>query len=159
MIGKGGEFHNENGLIYALFFESEQDIKLVSVGYEYTNSAPNVNFLKFNLRKVKNEDTGEMIDQRPVIQTPMPQQYIIDYPIIAYKSFMSDNSEIVITNLALKKNSQIVLRLRTWQFVCFVGTVLPKEFTEIDKFSSKIFFVVKNKFNNRYRILMLKMNP
>ena len=114
MIGKGGEFHNENGLIYALFFESEQDIKLVSVGYEYTNSAPNVNFLKFNLRKVKNEDTGEMIDQRPVIQTPMPQQYIIDYPIIAYKSFMSDNSEIVITNLALKKNSQIVLRLRTW---------------------------------------------
>jgi hypothetical protein len=53
-LDKGGDFNNENGLIYAVKFDSELDISLVSVGYEFANSAPNVNFFCFDLRKVKN---------------------------------------------------------------------------------------------------------
>ena len=72
-----------------------------------------MNFLNFDLRKIKNMDTGEFIDQRPNVQSPIPQQFVVEYPLIAYKSFMSDNSEIVVTNLAIK-NQQFVMRMRTW---------------------------------------------
>ena len=72
LIGKGGLFRNENGLIYSLFFTSELDINLVSVGYEYVDSAPNVEFFTFDLRKIKNEDTGEIEAQNPTVQSPIP---------------------------------------------------------------------------------------
>ena len=49
--------------------------------------------------------------------------------------------------------------MRTWQFVCFVGTANYKAFAEIDKFSSKIFFVAMNKQNRRYRILVIRLDP
>lgn len=114
IISKGGKIQNENGLIYTLMFKSDLEIQLVSVGYEYVNSAPTVNFFNFDLHKIKNEDTGELMDQRPKVQSPIPQQFVIEYPLIAYKSFMSDNSEVVVTNLALKTNQQFVYRMRTW---------------------------------------------
>ena len=160
LIEKGGTFENENGLVYATKFDSERDISFVSVGYEYINSAPTVNFFTYDLRKIKNEDTGELAWQEPTVQSPIPQQFIVDYPLIAYKSFMSDNSEVVICNMALRKEPQHILHMRTWQFVCFVGTAMLREFSEhINKFHSKIFYVAKHNKLLKYRLLLLRFDP
>lgn len=159
LIEKGGGFENENGLVYATKFDGERDISFVSAGYEYINSAPTVNFFTFDLRKVKTEE-GDLVWQEPAVQSPIPQQFIVDYPLIAYKSFMSDNSEVVICNMALQKEPQHILHMRTWQFVCFVGTAMLRELSEhINKFHSKIFYVAKHNKLLRYRLLLLRLDP
>ena len=51
----------------------------------------------------------------------MPQSYITDYPILAYNSFTSDNSEIVIANLGIKGDNQCIVNLGNWSFLSFVN--------------------------------------
>ena len=48
-INTGGEFFNENGLIFTANFKSLEQIMLASVGYDYHRGAPNVCFFNFNL--------------------------------------------------------------------------------------------------------------
>jgi hypothetical protein len=58
-------------------------------------------FFTFDLTELPNEDgTDEVKVSPPKIQSPIPQHFITDFPMIAYKSFVSDNSEIVLANIA-----------------------------------------------------------
>jgi len=99
-IAKGGKFFNEDGLIYCLQMNSEEDFEIMTVGYEFHHGAPDINFFSYDLTKLINNETGEFIERFPSIQSPIPQHFITDFPMIAYKSFMSDNSEIVLANIA-----------------------------------------------------------
>ena len=66
-MAKGGQFENENGLIYAMKYQSQSDVKVVTVGYEYYMSAPQVNFFDFDLTPKKHEETGDLHDRFPAI--------------------------------------------------------------------------------------------
>ena len=110
-ILRGGQIINDHGLIYATRFNTDTELTLVATGFEYQNGAPNINIFSFDLTPLVDEDTGDFKLKAPQIQSPVQQQFIADYPLIAYKSFMSDNSEIVIMNLALKKEPAHILNL------------------------------------------------
>ena len=108
---RGGEVINNNGLIYATRFNTDSELTLVATGFEYQNGAPNINIFSYDLKPLIDEDTGDFKLKAPQIQSPIQQQFIADYPLVVYKSFMSDNSEIVIMNLALKKEPAQILNL------------------------------------------------
>lgn len=42
-------------------------MQINSVGYEYEQGAPDINFFRFDLSKKINEGTGEVVEQKPVI--------------------------------------------------------------------------------------------
>jgi len=102
LLQMGGELTDENGLIYATRLSSATDVTLISTGYEYENSAPTFNFFTFDLRKVEIVETGELVEVPPLIEAPVRQSFVTDFPLLAYKSFMSDDSEIVLVNMARK---------------------------------------------------------
>ena len=52
-------------------------------------------------------------------QHSIKQEWIVDYPILAYKSVSPDNREIVIVHLA-HKIPQRSIHLKGWEFVSFV---------------------------------------
>ena len=110
-ILRGGEVLNNNGLIYATRFNTDTELTLVATGFEYQNGAPNIHIFVYDLKPMVEEDTGDFKLKAPQIQSPVQQQFIADYPLVVYKSFMSDNSEIVIMNLALKKEPAHILNL------------------------------------------------
>lgn len=84
---------------------------------------------------------------------------MIDYPMIAYKSFMSDNSEIVLCNAALKREPQQIIQMESWQFICFVNAALMRDLAQLHKLDSKILFIAKHTELEDYRLFMLKFNP
>lgn len=50
----------------------------------------------------------------------MPQSWIVDYPLLAYKTYSPDNSEIAIVHMA-QNMPQSIINLGEWEFVCFVN--------------------------------------
>lgn len=49
---------------------------------------------------------------------------VIDYPLLAYNSFLPSSSELVVTNMAERQmTSQVVNLGFNWQFICFVNSV------------------------------------
>ena len=66
-VRTGGEFFNENGLIYAVKFTSVEDVKIVSVNYEFAAGAPSISFFDFNLTKKKDTEGEELSDRLPEI--------------------------------------------------------------------------------------------
>ena len=96
-----------------------------------------------------------MQERVPLIQSPIPQHYSFSYPIIAYKSFLSDNSEIVLCNTALKKEPQHIIKMRKWQFICFVNASMMQEITELDKMDSHILFLARHKELKEIRLFMI----
>ena len=64
----------------------------MTVMYKFQHSAPEISFFNYDLTKLINEETGEELDRHPTIESPIPQHYISDFPMIAYKSLLSSNS-------------------------------------------------------------------
>ena len=52
-------------------------------------------------------------------QHTLEQAYTIDYPILAYKSPVPNNREIVIAHVA-QKMPQRSIHLKDWEFIAFV---------------------------------------
>ena len=50
----------------------------------------------------------------------MRQSWIIDYPLLAYKTFSPTNTEIAIVHMA-QNMPQRIINLDKWEFVCFVS--------------------------------------
>lgn len=158
-VATGGNFINENGLIYAAKYTSQQDFMIVTVGYEYQKSGPQVNFFNFDLIESKHAETGELIDKSPAIQSPVPQHFISDFPMIAYKSFMSDNSEIVLSNTAQKGQPQHILKMTHWRFICFVDHAMMKEMIEVDRFDCNILYIAQHYIMHKFRLFAIRCNP
>lgn len=53
-------------------------------------------------------------------QEPVPQSWIVDYPLLAYKTFTPRNKEIAIVHMAYNVPQKII-HLGEWEFVCFVN--------------------------------------
>ena len=53
-------------------------------------------------------------------QEPVSQNWIVDYPLMAYKTFNPKNKEIAIVHLAYSM-PQRVIHLGEWEFICFVN--------------------------------------
>ena len=62
---------------------------------EVGNASLTLNFFTTRLR------TKEQTEIEPELpQKPMPQTWIVQYPLLAYKNFMPNNTEICIVHLA-----------------------------------------------------------
>lgn len=80
--------------------------------------------------------------------------------MVAYKSFLPDNSEIVILNSAFKEKPPHVLNIgKNWQFLCFVNVPMMSGFSEINKFDSHLLFVANYKELNQIRLFMISIDP
>ena len=55
------------------------------------------------------------------MNNPTPQSWVVDYPVVAYKSFLPDDSDIVIGNFARREDLQLAVNLGNWNFLSFVG--------------------------------------
>ena len=79
-----------------------------------------------------------------------------------YKSFLSDDSEIVIANFARPRDVQSVVSLGSWAFLCFIG--FPKLIHELTGMSdnpllSHIFMLVRHINSGKVHILALELDP
>ena len=54
-MARGGKITNEDGLIYDVQMNNKQDLKLVSVGFEYAQSAPTLCYFSFDLSQKKDD--------------------------------------------------------------------------------------------------------
>ena len=75
----------------------------------------------------------------------MPQSWIVDYPLLAYKTFTPKNKEIAILHMA-QDIPQRVIHLGDWEFVCFVNhtqMVEQKCFNKSKETNCDIMFLVK----------------
>lgn len=91
----------------------------------------------------------------------MPQSYTIDYPILAYKSFTSENNEIVLSSLGVRDDRLKVLNLDNWRFLCFVN--FPKS-EMIRGFNaspllSHICMLVKHRATRKIKIMIIEVDP
>ena len=117
----------------------------MTVGNDSHHSSTSINFFNFDLTVLPSEDgTEEVKVSPPNIQSPIPQHFISDFPMIAYKSYVSDNNEIVLANIAQKNELQHILKMENWQFICFVHHAMLKEFPEIKRFDSNILFLARH---------------
>ena len=57
------------------------------------------------------------------VQGSLSQTWMADYPLIAYNSYLSDNSQIHLANLAEKQGQKYIIELNEWKFICFVNSV------------------------------------
>lgn len=69
------------------------------------------------------------------VQGSITQTWMVDYPLIAYNSYLADNSQIHLANLAKRNGEKYVIKLNEWQFLCFVNSVYLNKrlFSQIDK--------------------------
>ena len=72
--------------------------------------------LNFN-REQKEED---IMDKSTQIHGITPQKLALDYPLLVYKSFLPDDSQIVMHNLAERDSVPHKLDLGPWRFLSFV---------------------------------------
>ena len=90
------------------------------------------------------------------IQSPSPETWIVDYPLIAYNSYKPDNSEIVICNFAEKKKQSQIIHLGKWKFISFVKNVcLPKILNTDNTMSSHIVILALHRTIMKHRLLVL----
>ena len=72
---------------------------------------------------------------------------------------MSDDSEVILSNVALRDKPQHLIKFDNWQFICFVNASMMTEFDEIDKMDSHILFLAKHKELQEARLFIIKVNP
>ena len=77
------------------------------------------NSLILNFYKSDIEKGSQFHEEYQHPQIPMSQSWIIEYPLLAYKSFTPNNSELVVMHLAAEMPQRFI-SLEEWQFVCFV---------------------------------------
>ena len=99
--------------------------------------------------------------QRTHLQGITLQSWIVDYPLIAYNSFLPENSEIVLSNFAEKeKYSQYIHLGSQWSFISFVKTACLNEvISGTEPQSCQILFLAKHKIFTKYRLILLEQNP
>ena len=66
----------------------------------------------------KVSDVNENTIEYP--QRPLDQTWMVDFPLLAYKTFTPRNREIAVLNLAQNAPVKIIY-LGEWEFICFVN--------------------------------------
>jgi len=92
-------------------------------------------------------------------QAPVDQSWIVDYPLLAYKTLTPNNREIAIMNVAAN-DTQRIIHLGEWEFVSFVNhtqMVEQKLFNKRKETNCDIFFLVRK--NDEIRLMSYKTNP
>lgn len=92
-------------------------------------------------------------------QENMMQNWIVDYPLLAYKTASPTNKEIAVIHMALTM-PQRVIHLGEWDFVCFVNhtqMIEQKLFDKSKETNCDIMFIVRRK--EKYRLMSFKSNP
>ena len=92
-------------------------------------------------------------------QEPPMQSWIVDYPLLAYKTASPTNKEIAIVHMALTMPQRII-HLGEWEFVCFVNhtqMVEQKLFGKNKETNCDIMFLVRRE--EKYRLMSFKSNP
>lgn len=67
--------------------------------------------------RVKQDQDAKEIDYP---QQPVPQSWMVDYPLLAYKTVTPMNREIAIVNM-VHNMPQKIIHLGQWEFVSFVN--------------------------------------
>ena len=84
---------------------------------------------------------------------------MVDYPLLAYKTFTPRNKEIAIVHMA-DVMTQRVIHLGEWEFVCFVNhtqMVEQKCFQKSKETNCDIMILVK--LEDKCRLMSFKSNP
>ena len=92
-------------------------------------------------------------------QKPLAQQWHVEYPLLAYKTFTPDDREICIVNLA-QDTPQKVINLDQWEFISFVthtNLVNKKLFDERMETGTHIMVLVKRE--NAIRLISFRYDP
>lgn len=82
---------------------------------EYGTDELCLNFVTSTLQRYSEGDAELDYPQQPV-----PQSWMVDYPLLAYKTYTPRNREIAIVHMALNMPQRII-HLGEWEFVCFVN--------------------------------------
>ena len=86
-----------------------------------------------------------------VPQRPLDTTWIVDYPILAYKSVSPDNKEISLVHMA-QDMPQRILNLGESEFISFVQGSNERSLTDC-----RIHFLVKHK--SKIKLMMIKLDP
>ena len=92
-------------------------------------------------------------------QSPVDQSWMVDYPLMAYKTYTPMNKEIAIIHLA-QNMPQRIIHLGDWEFVCFVNhtqMVEQKLFKKQKETNCDIMFLVRRE--GKIRLMSYKSNP
>lgn len=92
-------------------------------------------------------------------QQPVPQSWIVDYPLLAYKTYNPKNNELAVIHMALNMPQKVV-NLGEWEFVCFVNhtqMIEQKLFEKSKETNCDIMFLVRR--NKKLRLMSFKSNP
>ena len=90
----------------------------------------------------------------------MPQSWIIEYPLLAYKSYTPNNNELVVMHLAAEMPQRFI-SLEEWEFVCFVNHTQMQDirvYNQKHQRSVDIMFLVRGK-DGYLRLMSYKTNP
>lgn len=94
-------------------------------------------------------------------QQPVAQSWIVDYPLLAYKTYTPMNREIAIMHLSLDMPQRII-HLGMWEFVSFVNhtqMVEQKCFEKDKETNCDIMLLVRHIKNGKTRLMSFKSNP
>ena len=128
---------------------------------EYGSDELSLNFFTADMPRMK-DTKEEMLAEDKVLdypQSPCDQTWMVDYPLLAYKSPTPMNKEIAIVHLALNMPQRII-HLGEWEFVCFVNhtqMVEQKLFKREKETNCDIFFLVRRE--EKIRLMSFKSNP
>lgn len=88
---------------------------------EYPSGDIRLNMWSANINTEKDSHSGlARQDTLFYQQEPVPQSWIVDYPLLAYKTFTPRNKEIAIIHMAYNMPQRLI-HLGDWEFVCFVN--------------------------------------
>ena len=80
-----------------------------------------LNFVKaVTSSQIQGQKTEEEELELDYPQQPVSQSWIVDYPLLAYKTCTPMNKEIAIIHLSLNMPLRII-HLGQWEFICFVN--------------------------------------
>ena len=164
------DLDNEEGLVQDIgkTFD-KQGITTALMCYEFKKHNPTVKFsTSMNQQKLNSDNFAKSFGrEKPEgnknllkFCSPLQQSWMVDYPLLAYKSFKPDNNQIMIGNFATEQNTQYVVNLGNWDFLCFIGFPNFSAFLRtIDEFLGHFFLLVKNRISGQVKILMIELDP
>lgn len=153
-----GSIDNEDGLIQDAIFMSDQAIAMAAISYDNMEAISAVKF--HSNRLILSDDKEEKeSSEMSAIHAPLPQSWISDYPIIAYKSYSCNNNEIVIGNLARDTEAVNIVNLDNWRFLCFLSIPSMIQKQSLGPIHSYIIMLVKHKVLNKVRLMGIEIDP
>ena len=79
-----------------------------------------IKFIEEDLNSNREQKEEDIMDKSTQIHGITPQKLALDYPLLIYKSFLPDDSQIVMHNLAERDSVPHKLDLGQWRFLSFV---------------------------------------